>query len=199
RLCVCRERHCWRRPGSEHGSSPPGLEETLGPVHGDPQRNPGDPQSRAARGDRCPAQAHDAVIALWHSNRHRDDRLLRLDGDARMNHNNCLGAVTRLLSFRWKAGLADQTLPSAGGKLQRPCRLFRRNRRAAAAVEFAIVAPVFFLLVFGMIEYGRMVMVYQILTNASREGARVAVLDGATESGVTTQVNNYTTDGGITG
>ena len=31
-----------------------------------------------------------------------------------------------------------------------------------------------------MIEYGRMVMVQQILTNASREGARAAVLDGAT-------------------
>jgi Flp pilus assembly protein TadG len=50
-----------------------------------------------------------------------------------------------------------------------------------------------------MIEYGRMVMVYQILTNASREGARVAVLDGATTNGVTTQVNNYVTDGGMTG
>ena len=35
-----------------------------------------------------------------------------------------------------------------------------------------------------MIEYGRMVMVYQVLTNASREGARVAVLDGATTSSV---------------
>ena len=51
--------------------------------------------------------------------------------------------------------------------------MFRKNRLAAAAVEFAVVAPVFLLLVFGMIEYGRMVMVYQILTNASREGARV--------------------------
>jgi len=116
-----------------------------------------------------------------------------------MNHNTCLCAVTRMLSFCWKAGMTNQSLPSSRDKLERPCRLFRRNRRAAAAVEFAIVAPVFFLLVFGMIEYGRMVMVYQILTNASREGARVAVLDGATTNGVTTQVNNYVTDGGMTG
>jgi Flp pilus assembly protein TadG len=116
-----------------------------------------------------------------------------------MNYNTCIHAVARVLSIRWQAGVADQSLPSPGDKLERPCRLFRRNRRAAAAVEFAIVAPVFFLLVFGMIEYGRMVMVYQILTNASREGARVAVLDGATTSGVTSQVDNYMTDGGITG
>ncbi len=49
-------------------------------------------------------------------------------------------------------------------------RSCRRNRRGTAAVEFALVAPVFFLLVFGMIEYGRMVMVQQVITNASREG-----------------------------
>ncbi|HEY2761006.1 MAG TPA: TadE/TadG family type IV pilus assembly protein, partial [Pirellulales bacterium] len=39
-------------------------------------------------------------------------------------------------------------------KFYRSCR---RNRWGAAAVEFAVVAPVFFLMVFGMIEYGRMV------------------------------------------
>ena len=53
--------------------------------------------------------------------------------------------------------------------------LHRRKRRGAAVVEFAIVAPLFFLLIFGMIEYGRMVMVQQVITNASREGARRAV------------------------
>jgi Flp pilus assembly protein TadG len=58
-------------------------------------------------------------------------------------------------------------------------------------VEFAIVAPLFFLLVFGMIEYGRMVMVQQVITNASREGARRAVLDGATPAAVKSKVNTY--------
>jgi Flp pilus assembly protein TadG len=38
------------------------------------------------------------------------------------------------------------------------------------------VAPIFFLLVFGLIEFGRMMMVQQSLTNAAREGSRVAVL-----------------------
>ena len=91
------------------------------------------------------------------------------------------------------------TLPPTEGKLERHCRLYRRNRRATAAVEFAVVAPVFLLMVFGMIEYGRMVMVYQVITNASREGARVAVLDGATTASVTDQVNTYLSNGSVSG
>ena len=64
-------------------------------------------------------------------------------------------------------------------------------------VEFAVIAPVFFLLVFGMIEFGRMVMVQQVITNASREGARRAVLDGATTPGVEAAVNNYLSSSNI--
>lgn len=71
-------------------------------------------------------------------------------------------------------------------ELEKICRSCRRNRQGAAAVEFAIVAPIFFLLIFGMIEFGRMVMVQQIITNASREGARVGVLDGAVRVGTET-------------
>ena len=84
-------------------------------------------------------------------------------------------------------------------KLEKLCRSCRKNRRGAAVVEFAIVAPVFFLLVFGMIEYGRLVMVQQVLTNASREGARQAVLDGSTTSSVTDAVQNYLTAARISG
>ncbi len=83
--------------------------------------------------------------------------------------------------------------------LDKPCRVGRLHRRGAAVVEFALVAPVFMLLVFGMIEYGRMVMVQQILTNASREGARRAVLDGVATSEVQTSVENYLTDASISG
>jgi len=73
------------------------------------------------------------------------------------------------------------------------------RRRGAAVVEFAAVAPVLFLLIFGMIEFGRMVMVQQVLTNASREGARVGILDGATNSEVTSVVQNYLTAANIKG
>jgi Flp pilus assembly protein TadG len=73
------------------------------------------------------------------------------------------------------------------------------NRRGAAAVEFAFVAPVLILLVFGMIEFGRMVMVQQVLTNASREGARVGILDDSTAADVSDAVNTYLTSSNITG
>lgn len=108
-------------------------------------------------------------------------------------------AIAQLVSGVLKFGQFEENLPPTGDKLDRPCRLFRKKRLAAAAVEFAVVAPVFLLLVFGMIEYGRMVMVYQILTNASREGARAAVLDGATTTSVTTSVNSFLTDAFISG
>jgi Flp pilus assembly protein TadG len=66
-------------------------------------------------------------------------------------------------------------------------------------VEFAIVAPVFFLMIFGMIEYGRLVMVQQVLTNATREGARRAVLEDATADTVRTVVRNYLDNSSING
>jgi Flp pilus assembly protein TadG len=50
------------------------------------------------------------------------------------------------------------------------------RRRGATAVEMAVVAPVFFLLVFGLVEFGRMVMVKQALAEAARAGCRKAVL-----------------------
>jgi Flp pilus assembly protein TadG len=54
-----------------------------------------------------------------------------------------------------------------------------------------------------MIEYGRMVMVQQVLTNASREGARVGVVDPPTGktslSQVTSTVNTYLVSAGISG
>lgn len=60
-------------------------------------------------------------------------------------------------------------------------------------MEFALVAPLLFLVILGMIEFGRMIMVQQVITNASREGARRGVLDGATTSEVTTAVKSYLT------
>jgi hypothetical protein len=84
-------------------------------------------------------------------------------------------------------------------KLEKVCRLCRKKRRGAAAVEFAIVAPLFFLLVFGMVEFGRMVMVQQVITNASREGARIGVLDGTTTAEVQAAVVSYLQNAAVSG
>lgn len=58
-------------------------------------------------------------------------------------------------------------------------------------MEFALVAPVFFLMILGMLELGRAVMVQQMLTNAAREGARVGVLDNKTVADIETQVKRF--------
>jgi Flp pilus assembly protein TadG len=68
-------------------------------------------------------------------------------------------------------------------------------------VEFAVVAPLFFLLILGMVEFGRMMMVQQVLTNGSREGARIAVLDDPDPATQTARVKqavvDYLHEGGI--
>ena len=60
----------------------------------------------------------------------------------------------------------------------------KSKRRGVSAVEFALVAPVFLAILFGMIEFGRAIMVGQLVTNAAREGARLAVLNGSSNSAV---------------
>ncbi|MEX2119110.1 MAG: TadE/TadG family type IV pilus assembly protein [Pirellulales bacterium] len=84
-------------------------------------------------------------------------------------------------------------------RLEKICRLCRRYRRGAAAVEFAVVVPVFFLFVFGSLEFGRLLMVQAVITNAAREGARKGVLDGSTTEGVTAAVNDYLTQSSVSG
>jgi len=44
------------------------------------------------------------------------------------------------------------------------------------------VAPVFFLLLFATIEGGRFILFYQALNNATREGARYAIVHGSNSS-----------------
>lgn len=82
-------------------------------------------------------------------------------------------------------------------KLYWLCRSSRLSRRGTAAVEFAVVAPLLVLLVFGMVEYGRLVMVQQVLTNASREGARTAILAGSSSATVQQLVVDHCEAGGV--
>lgn len=57
-----------------------------------------------------------------------------------------------------------------------------RKPKGQALVEFALVAPVFFLLLFAIIEGGRFIFFYQALNNATREGARYAIVHGSNSS-----------------
>jgi Flp pilus assembly protein TadG len=55
-------------------------------------------------------------------------------------------------------------------------KLSCRGSRGQALAEFALVAPLFFLLLFGIIEAGRFVFYTEVLANATREGARYAIV-----------------------
>ena len=58
-------------------------------------------------------------------------------------------------------------------------------RAGQALVEFALVAPILLLLLLGIVDFARAWNVYEVLTDAAREGAREAVVDnGRTEAEV---------------
>jgi len=52
----------------------------------------------------------------------------------------------------------------------------RKEERGTTMAEFAVVAAVFFMIIFGIVEFGRLLYTYNALTDASRRGARYAVL-----------------------
>jgi Flp pilus assembly protein TadG len=64
-----------------------------------------------------------------------------------------------------------------------------QRRRGGATVEFAVAAPLLFLLVLGSIEFGRALMVTEFLAHAARSGARVGVVSSGTNSTVTSAVD----------
>lgn len=70
-------------------------------------------------------------------------------------------------------------------------KLLSGGRRGISTVEFALIAPLFFMLVLGCIELGRGLMIQQVLTNASRVGVRNAVLLSGTASSASTAASDF--------
>ena len=58
------------------------------------------------------------------------------------------------------------------------------------AVEFAVVAPLFFLLLAGIIEFGQVFQIQHTICNASRRGARAGIVDGATTASIEQKVKS---------
>src|SRR5437899_12914103 len=79
------------------------------------------------------------------------------------------------------------------------------SERGTAIVESAIILPVFFLLLFGVFEAGRFMNTQQVLTDAAREGARLAVTPLSqtntlpSTGAITTRVNDFLGSASITG
>ena len=61
----------------------------------------------------------------------------------------------------------------------RTIRAILKKKRGQAIVEFALILPVFILILLGIMEFGLVFHQYLVVTAASREGARVAALGGS--------------------
>ncbi len=55
-------------------------------------------------------------------------------------------------------------------------RFGKKSERGAAAMELALLLPVISALIFGAVDFGRMLWFQEVLVNATREGARRAIL-----------------------
>ena len=73
-----------------------------------------------------------------------------------------------------------------------------RSIRGQSLVEFALVLPMFLLLLIGVTEFGRAWMTRNILTGASREAVRIAAVQGNTASALS-RANNILSSAGISG
>jgi len=69
---------------------------------------------------------------------------------------------------------------------RRSIHTMAREDSGQALVEFALVVPIFLFLLLGIVEFARAWNIYEVLTDAGREGARNAVVDNPlmTEDGV---------------
>lgn len=69
----------------------------------------------------------------------------------------------------------------------------RKSEKGQSLVEFALVLPVFLLILFGIIEFGRIWMTVNVITGAAREGARVAAVTAPDASRVRSTVQSVLT------
>jgi len=73
-----------------------------------------------------------------------------------------------------------------------------KNARGSALIEAAFIVPLVRFIAIGIIDFGRAYETMQVLTNAAREGARIAILSGQPAGAVQTRVQNYVLAGGLT-
>ena len=72
-----------------------------------------------------------------------------------------------------------------------------RSEEGAELIEFALVLPMLLLVVLGIAEFAFMFQRYEVVTNAAREGARMAVLPGYSTADVQNRVSAYVTQGRV--
>lgn len=76
-------------------------------------------------------------------------------------------------------------------------RRCRRGEAGSELIECALVLPLLLLVALGIVDFGLLFQRYEVVTNAAREGARVAVLPGYSNTDVQDRVTSYLTAGGL--
>jgi Flp pilus assembly protein TadG len=80
----------------------------------------------------------------------------------------------------------------------KPFRCSARSERGAELIEFALVLPLLLVVVLGIVDFGFLFQRLEVITNAAREGARMAVLPGPySTTDVQTRVCDFIKSGGV--
>ena len=82
--------------------------------------------------------------------------------------------------------------------LTRRMAAFRRET-GAELIEFAFTLPLLLVVVMGIVDFGFMMQRFEVVSNAAREGARVAILPGYEDSDVIDRVDQYVAAAGLPG
>jgi hypothetical protein len=61
-------------------------------------------------------------------------------------------------------------------------KLFFKDRGGQSIIEFALLLPILLMVIFGITEFGRAILVKNVLHTAAREGARLAVVSDSTSA-----------------
>lgn len=73
----------------------------------------------------------------------------------------------------------------------------RRRRLGAATTEFALVIPIFFTFILSMVEFGRGLMVINLLQHSARTGCRSGIISGSSTSDITTTASDAMKNQGL--
>jgi Flp pilus assembly protein TadG len=91
---------------------------------------------------------------------------------------------------------AERTSPSGRLAAWRGLARLRTSERGAELVEFALALPLLMVVFGGIIDFGLMLQRHQVLSNAAREGARLAILPNySCETDVVPRVTAYVREG----
>ena len=81
----------------------------------------------------------------------------------------------------------------------RPFRRHLKTERGVALLETALTLPLLLMVTVSILEFGKAYQTWQVLTNAAREGARVAVLPNAPTGASAARVQSYLQSGQLSG